>query len=236
MSPPLAKGPIDSPGIFAPAPSPGIGLGVSLGSGGVPLSSPELAILATPDGGPTLNVLIVEDNEINQRVLKRQLIKCGLTCDVASNGKEALVALFDASRPERFRSSPRPDGDRTAPLFENKPKRAAYDIVLMDLEMPVMDGLTALHHIREAEKQGTLRSQLVFALTGNAREGQVDRAFAAGMDDGKCTHRPASTLLTIPVVIKPYRLPDLVAKMREAVAHHRVRLEAGTATAQMMRS
>ncbi|KAL1409269.1 hypothetical protein Q8F55_006102 [Vanrija albida] len=222
-SPTLQRETMGSPGLFAPIPSPVSGLV----SNNAPLTSPELAILAAPDGGPTLNVLVVEDNEINQRVLKRQLIKCGLTCDVASNGKEALVALFDASRPERFRSSPRPDRssprpDHDAPpVFENKPKRAAYDIVLMDLEMPVMDGLTALYHIRDAEKQGTLQSQLVFALTGNAREGQVDRAFAAGMDD---------------VVIKPYRLPDLVHKMREAVAHHRVRQEAGTATTRLKRN
>ncbi|WWD18861.1 hypothetical protein CI109_103316 [Kwoniella shandongensis] len=60
-----------------------------------------------------------------------------------------------------------------------------YDAVLMDLEMPVMDGLTAIRQIRRLELEGALDEQLVIALTGNARQGQIDQAIAAGMDDGE---------------------------------------------------
>lgn len=50
-----------------------------------------------------------------------------------------------------------------------------------------MDGLTAVRQIREGERAGTLSPQMVVALTGNARQGQIDQAIEAGMDDGECT-------------------------------------------------
>jgi CheY-like chemotaxis protein len=52
--------------------------------------------------------------------------------------------------------------------------------------IPVMDGLTAIKEIRAAEEAGTLRRNMVIALTGNARQGQIDQALDAGMDDGEC--------------------------------------------------
>ena len=73
-------------------------------------------------------------------------------------------------------------------------ENSRYDVVLMDLEMPgrsdfnevanatVMDGITTIRHIREAETFGS--RQLVMALTGNARQAQVDQALEAGMDEG----------------------------------------------------
>ncbi|OCF72550.1 hypothetical protein I204_06932 [Kwoniella mangroviensis CBS 8886] len=126
-------------------------------------------------GPVNIHFLIVEDNIINQTVLKRQIVKAGFTCDVANNGQEALDYIHD------------PIGKRV------------YDVILMDLEMPIMDGLTAVKHIRQSEVQGVLKRQLVIALTGNARQGQIDQALAAGMDD---------------VIIKPYKLPDLIAKVK----------------------
>jgi CheY-like chemotaxis protein len=72
----------------------------------------------------------------------------------------------------------------------------------MDLEMPVMDGLTCIQTIRKLESGGELSPRnLVFALTGNARQGQIDAALAAGMDS---------------VFIKPYRIDELLAKLRLA--------------------
>lgn len=116
-----------------------------------------------------MHVLIVEDNLINQTVLRRQMVKAGLTADVANNGQEGLTAIHEADRRSHEGTGP------------------AYDVVLMDLEMPVMDGLTAVKHLREAEAEvDEERPQLVIALTGNARQGQIDQAISMGMDDGEC--------------------------------------------------
>ncbi|WVQ79030.1 hypothetical protein IAT38_001122 [Cryptococcus sp. DSM 104549] len=144
------------------------------------------------------HILIVEDNIINQTVLKRQLVKAGLTCDVANNGLEALNLIREAHRQAR----------------RDRPNRKRlYDVVVMDLEMPVMDGLTAIEEIRQSEAAGTLGRNMVIALTGNARQGQIDQAMAAGMDD---------------VVIKPYVLGDLLAKIRTMKVRKR-ELEAAAA-------
>lgn len=97
--------------------------------------------------GPKPHVLIVEDNLINQTVLMRQLRHVGLTCEVASNGLEAL---------EKVQKVSRTDGQAVG---------QPYDCVLMDLEMPVMDGLTSLRHIREGEAEGRLNLNLVIALS-----------------------------------------------------------------------
>jgi signal transduction histidine kinase/BarA-like signal transduction histidine kinase len=98
-------------------------------------------------------VLVVEDNAVNQRVITRLLESLGCVAIVADNGLEGL---------------------RT---FEN----AAFDAVLMDLQMPVMDGLTAVRRIRTFEA-GQARC-LVVALTASALEGDRERCLAAGMDD-----------------------------------------------------
>lgn len=110
-----------------------------------------------------------------------------LMCAVANNGLEALNLIREADRQSRRGGVGR---------------KKAYDVVLMDLEMPggfgiaihrksraehaaVMDGLTAVREIRMAEEAGTLKRNMVIALTGNARQGQIDQAMAAGMDDGQ---------------------------------------------------
>ncbi|ODN83508.1 hypothetical protein L202_01642 [Cryptococcus amylolentus CBS 6039] len=131
------------------------------------------------------HVLIVEDNLINQTVLARQLKHCNLTCDVASNGLEALEKIRKASS--------------VTPIEGQEPVQC-FDCVLMDLEMPVMDGLTAVQHIREEEAAGLMKKNLIIALTGNARQGQIDEARARGMDE---------------IIIKPYRLDDLLRKIED---------------------
>nr|XP_019011586.1 uncharacterized protein I206_03688 [Kwoniella pini CBS 10737]OCF50367.1 hypothetical protein I206_03688 [Kwoniella pini CBS 10737] len=130
--------------------------------------------------GKKPHVLIVEDNLINQTVLARQLKHCNITCDVASHGLEALEKIRKVCS---INSTGQP-----------------FDCILMDLEMPVMDGLTALDHIRKEESLGQLKKNLVIALTGNARQGQIDEAKSRGMDE---------------VIIKPYRLDDMLQKVEE---------------------
>jgi len=104
-------------------------------------------------------ILLVEDNEINQTVAKEILLSAGYKCDTASNGKEALEAV----------------------------SRERYDIVLMDCQMPEMDGFEATRKIREAEratksKEAPVRVPII-ALTANAVKGDRELCLGAGMDD-----------------------------------------------------
>ncbi|HJW44779.1 MAG TPA: ATP-binding protein [Geothrix sp.] len=102
-----------------------------------------------------LRVLVVEDNAINQKVVTRMLEKLGHRADVAGNGLEALAALTE--RP--------------------------YDLVLMDCQMPEMDGFEATQRLRDPAV-GVLDPRVrVVALTANAMAGDRERCLAAGMDD-----------------------------------------------------
>jgi len=98
------------------------------------------------------HVLLIEDNLVNQKVAARFLERLGCTVEVAGNGAEGIVAATAGN----------------------------FDIILMDLQMPVMDGLTATRKIRELE---TLRHTPIIALTANAMTGDRERCEAAGMDD-----------------------------------------------------
>ncbi|TRM63333.1 hypothetical protein BD626DRAFT_537197 [Schizophyllum amplum] len=127
-----------------------------------------------------LHVLVVEDNAVNQKLLRRQLEKVGFGVETANHGLQALQYLEEGISDSS--SHPYPSA------------------VLMDLEMPVMDGLEATSRIRAWEEEGKLPTPRmpIFAITGNARQGQVDAALAVGMDD---------------VFIKPYKVTDVVARI-----------------------
>ena len=110
-------------------------------------------------------VLVVEDNLVNQRVLQKQLKNTGFLVDVANHGGEALEIL----KASRFWAGREETGIDLA-------------IILMDLEMPVMDGLTCARTIRDLEAGGIIVEHVpIIAVTANARLEQIESALAAGM-------------------------------------------------------
>ncbi|KAF2225438.1 hypothetical protein BDZ85DRAFT_279126 [Elsinoe ampelina] len=136
------------------------------------------------DSDKKVTVLVVEDNKINQTVLVRQLKRAGFQTVTADNGEEAL---------ERLRKSELWKGSRDADL-------TPISVVLCDLEMPVMDGLTCVKHVREMQADEKLDYVPMVAVTGNARHEQVTTAKEAGFDD---------------VVCKPYSIGKLVPLIKE---------------------
>ena len=103
-------------------------------------------------------VLIVEDNLINQRVLQQQLTREGFTTLVANNGKEALDVIMSSK-------------------FSKEAPDDSQDIaaVLMDMEMPVMDGMTATRLIRQVESEGKATKHIsIIGITANARPEQCE--------------------------------------------------------------
>jgi signal transduction histidine kinase/CheY-like chemotaxis protein len=117
-----------------------------------------------------IKVLLAEDNPVNQKIALRQLKKLGYDADLANNGVEVLEAV----------------------------RRGAYKAILMDCQMPEMDGYEATRQLR------TLGSKLpIIAMTANAMQGDRETCIAAGMDD---------------YISKPVRVAELEAALTRAVA------------------
>jgi signal transduction histidine kinase/DNA-binding response OmpR family regulator len=100
-------------------------------------------------------ILVVEDDATNQKVIQGLLRKLGLTCDTVANGLEAVTILT----------------------------QIPYDLVLMDCQMPVMDGYTATQRIRQPGSGAINPRVPIVALTANAMQGDRDKVLDAGMDD-----------------------------------------------------
>ena len=98
-----------------------------------------------------LSILVAEDNEANRRVLVTMLDELGLTADVVVNGAEAVA----------------------------RAKTRDYDVILMDVRMPVLDGLQAIAQIRALPSASR---PAIFALTANVLPGEEARCVEAGMD------------------------------------------------------
>ncbi len=108
-----------------------------------------------------LRVLPVEDTEDNQRLFQRILTSAGAKVQIASNGADA-IEIFD--RPEV--------------LFDLKSGRAPFDVIVMDIRMPVIDGYEATRTIRKLGFQGP-----IIALTAHATAGEEERCLASGCTD-----------------------------------------------------
>ena len=103
-----------------------------------------------------LRFLAAEDNSINADMLKDLLEMSGARCEIAGNGRAAL-AMFSNSRP------------------------GFYDAILMDLQMPVMDGYAATAAIRALDREDA-KTIPIIAMTGNTFEEDINRSFEAGMN------------------------------------------------------
>jgi len=100
-----------------------------------------------------MKILLVEDNEVNCKILTKMLLSRGITCDIALNGLEAVRACQDKE----------------------------YDLIFMDCQMPVMDGYESTAEIRRLE--GGCRRTPIVAMTAHAMEGDREKCLKAGMDD-----------------------------------------------------
>jgi CheY-like chemotaxis protein len=118
-----------------------------------PAARREVDSLALSTG--RASILLAEDNKINQQVALGILKRFGLSATVVGTGHEALAAL----------------------------RRQAFDLVLMDVQMPELDGLEAARRIRAGEDDQVPREIPIIAMTAHAMQGDRDRCLAAGMND-----------------------------------------------------
>ncbi|MCG2586082.1 PAS domain S-box protein [Massilia sp. TS11] len=142
---------------------------------GAGASAPVRDPSAVPDAQahlrcPPLRILLVEDNSLNQRLAQALLTRWGHQLVIANNGAEALAVHA----------------------------REAFDLILMDLQMPVMGGVEATARIRAREREGAPRS-IIIAMTANALDGDREKCLAAGMDD---------------YLSKPFKTPEFEATLR----------------------
>jgi CheY-like chemotaxis protein len=139
--------------------------------------APALAALLQASTEAPLRVLLAEDNQINQMVAQHLLDRLGHAVDTVDDGEQALAAVAAAEA-----------------------SGAPFDVVLMDVQMPVLDGLAASRRLCEASPEPRARPWII-ALTANAMRGDREECLAAGMDD---------------YLSKPMRAAEVAAALREA--------------------
>ncbi len=149
-------------------------------------------------------VLIVEDNLINQQITRRGLTTMGYTCDVANHGVEALdkLRLSDRFLPEEDAMEVEDAGE----AGNGSDSPFPLSLILMDIEMPIQDGLTCTRNIRALEREGWIKGGRlpIIAVGANARNRADPRGEGLRAGDD--------------VPVKPYRMPELIEKMKMVVA------------------
>jgi signal transduction histidine kinase/CheY-like chemotaxis protein len=163
-------------------------LGANKPEGVIPLIT-RYSLQDAREPGSSLMVLLAEDNAVNQRLVVRLLEKRGHRVAVAENGLEALAAL----------------------------KKEDFDLVLMDVQMPEMDGMEATAAIRKEEKR-TGEHLAVIALTAHAMKGDREKCLAAGMDG---------------YLTKPIRPQELDDALEACVKNRQVKMSALASVGQI---
>ena len=130
----------------------------------------RLEMLSGRSGLGGNGILVAEDNQVNQKLALRILEQMGYRADVASNGLEAIESI----------------------------ERQAYDVILMDVQMPELDGLDATREIRRLTN---IAQPHIIAMTENAMEGDRELCLSAGMDD---------------YISKPIRVHELLEALMKA--------------------
>lgn len=131
-----------------------------------PLVVPKPQPLSVPSQAPALHALLVDDNKINRQLLVMFMKKHKFSYAEAEDGQEAL---------DTYKASCLPGPHSDAPSRR-------FDVVLMDISMPIMDGMEATRHIREFEKENGLIKSNIIALTGLASAQAQQEAEASGID------------------------------------------------------
>lgn len=144
-------------------------------------------------------ILVVEDNLINQQITRRGLMDRGYMVEVANHGLEALEKLQKSNRSQPATTT-QSAGSTTSLTSQGGGSGFPVSLILMDIEMPIQDGLTCTRNIRALEEAGRLGGGRIpiIAVSANARAEQIEATRAAGCDD---------------VLVKPYRMTELVEKM-----------------------
>ncbi|MDP2302472.1 MAG: ATP-binding protein [Ignavibacteria bacterium] len=123
-------------------------------SGALKVETKERSVIDQNSSRGKFKLLLAEDNAVNQKVIMKILGQAGFNIEAVDNGEEAVKALI---------------------------KNHNYDLILMDVQMPVMDGFTATHEIRSLEEP--LCDIPIIAITAHALSGDRDKCIAAGMND-----------------------------------------------------
>jgi two-component system sensor histidine kinase/response regulator len=144
----------------------------------------ETVIAPSPSVAP-LRILVVEDNEFNRRHLERLLARRSYDVRMATNGREALALLGVDGQGAGVRSPETVTDGRTSlssPTPDARPLTTDFDLMLLDLHMPQLDGFQVIRAIRERE-QAAGGHLPVIALTARSRQEDRESCLAAGMDE-----------------------------------------------------
>jgi len=153
----------------------------------VPTVPAKAVIVPLVAGSKPQTVLLAEDNPVNQKIVVALLSQLGYRIVLATNGAEAVQATRDNH----------------------------LDLVLMDVQMPIMSGIEAALKIRE-EELGTGRRVPIIALTAHAMKGDAERCMAAGMDGHLA--KPIARTLLFATLTQYCPTPELLDRARERTA------------------